>query len=368
MASSDYQQYVNSTHDFYELLGITPAASASALKTAYRKTTLKYHPDKAGNDKDAADKFQLVQIADALLSDPAAKAAYDNARAARVQKQLQYEQYDAKRREMIERLEKGEAEGLKRKRAEAGLPEESDYGREISRMEAEGRKRREELNRKWLEKQEASERSRKQAEAPRQATNPKIKASDEVDHRSVTVRWSRRDETQLVVTTDLEQHFATFGPIQKATVIKSSKSKRGTGLVVFESRMAARSAVEGYREKNGGIWNRIRIVELCSNDQAASETEGQHAAQTSDAGEDDVFAMLRESSRKKREREQEREREAATNKEAPDTALTLEVDEDETFAILRDASRRKREAAATTTVPGVEALKIAEGQERSNGA
>jgi DnaJ family protein C protein 7 len=66
----------------YEVLGLEPNATADQLRKAYKKLCLKFHPDKnaAGNtpDKAAANRaFLEVQKAHDVLSDAAAKRAYD---------------------------------------------------------------------------------------------------------------------------------------------------------------------------------------------------------------------------------------------------------------------------------------------------
>jgi molecular chaperone DnaJ len=63
--------------DYYEVLGVDRAVDDSALKSAYRKMALKYHPDRNPDDHDAEEKFKEAAEAYAVLSDPQKRAAYD---------------------------------------------------------------------------------------------------------------------------------------------------------------------------------------------------------------------------------------------------------------------------------------------------
>ncbi len=62
--------------DYYELLGIERAANADAIKKAYRKLAMQYHPDK-NPDPAAAETFKEVNRAYEVLSDPQKRAMYD---------------------------------------------------------------------------------------------------------------------------------------------------------------------------------------------------------------------------------------------------------------------------------------------------
>ena len=63
--------------DYYEVLGIKKDASADEIKKAYRKSAMKYHPDRNPGDKEAEEKFKEVGEAYEVLSDPDKKARYD---------------------------------------------------------------------------------------------------------------------------------------------------------------------------------------------------------------------------------------------------------------------------------------------------
>jgi curved DNA-binding protein CbpA len=63
--------------DYYYFLGISQDASEEDIKKAYRKLSLKYHPDKNENDNFFADRFREIQEAYEILSDSAKRRTYD---------------------------------------------------------------------------------------------------------------------------------------------------------------------------------------------------------------------------------------------------------------------------------------------------
>jgi len=63
--------------DYYEVLGIDKGADEAAMKKAYRKMAIKYHPDKNPDDKAAEEKFKEAAEAYEVLSDADKRARYD---------------------------------------------------------------------------------------------------------------------------------------------------------------------------------------------------------------------------------------------------------------------------------------------------
>jgi curved DNA-binding protein len=63
--------------DYYKILGVDKNASEDEIKKAYRKLARKHHPDLNPNDKEAHIKFQQINEANEVLSDPEKRKKYD---------------------------------------------------------------------------------------------------------------------------------------------------------------------------------------------------------------------------------------------------------------------------------------------------
>jgi curved DNA-binding protein len=83
--------------DYYKLLGLNKTATSKDIKSAYRKLARKFHPDLNPNDKDAKKKFQEINEANEVLSDPEKRKKYDKygkdwQHSEQFEKQRQYQQ------------------------------------------------------------------------------------------------------------------------------------------------------------------------------------------------------------------------------------------------------------------------------------
>ena len=281
MSSDDLKDYASSSHDFYALLGVTFENSESDIKRAYRRAVLKYHPDKNHGDPTAnVERFHLVQTAYAVLTDAGVKAAYDNARAARMAKQRQKEQFEGKRRKMADDLERRE-KGVKRGRAdeaEAEAEAEEKLAREIRRLAENGKRMRQQrdeaLKRTSFAPTESLDKHDEAAHEDRDPPNGKSKdgeseakrggpgakadqtntpmrtSTSEID-RTVKLRWPR-DAADSMDKTRLARLFSRFGPVESVIPIKEKrirlpgrreKQVMAMACIVFETVEAARQAI-----------------------------------------------------------------------------------------------------------------------------
>jgi molecular chaperone DnaJ len=63
--------------DYYELLEVTRSADDGAIKSAYRRLAMQWHPDRNPGDQQAEARFKAISEAYDCLKDPQKRAAYD---------------------------------------------------------------------------------------------------------------------------------------------------------------------------------------------------------------------------------------------------------------------------------------------------
>ena len=63
--------------DYYKILGVDIKASQEDIKKAFKKLARKHHPDLNPNDPNAQQRFQEINEANEVLSDPEKRKKYD---------------------------------------------------------------------------------------------------------------------------------------------------------------------------------------------------------------------------------------------------------------------------------------------------
>lgn len=156
--------------DYYALLDLSPEGqdndqppiTRDIIQRAWRKRSLKYHPDKAGANFDQA-KWEEFGLARDILASDEARAAYDGARSALLQKQRERDLMNSKQRRFAEELER--AEGTSRRMQEEQQARRAQEDRERERQAAEGRRYMDERRQKMKEAEDRDkERERKEDE------------------------------------------------------------------------------------------------------------------------------------------------------------------------------------------------------------
>ena len=66
-----------SARTHYDVLGVAPSASPTAIREAYRRLAREHHPDRTHGSPGGGDRMPLINEAYRVLSDPARRAVYD---------------------------------------------------------------------------------------------------------------------------------------------------------------------------------------------------------------------------------------------------------------------------------------------------
>ncbi|TMS21204.1 DnaJ-like protein subfamily C member 17 [Larimichthys crocea] len=244
--------------DLYGLLGIESTATSKEIKKAYRQKALTCHPDKNPDNPKAAELFHQLSQALEVLTDAAAKAAYDKICAAKKKAEERNNKLDDKRKKIKLDLEARE------RHAEAQSQEEVQITRtleeEIARLREEGSRQLEE------EQRLIREQIQREREAQQHQTEGYSHGNSGVERcykSSVTpklkLKWKckKDDKTNGGYSEDiLFRLLQKYGDV--LNVIVSTK-KKGSAVVEFATVRAAELAV---KNESGLSENPLKILWL----------------------------------------------------------------------------------------------------------
>ncbi|XP_029349444.1 dnaJ homolog subfamily C member 17 isoform X1 [Echeneis naucrates] len=240
--------------DLYGLLGIKNSASAKEIKKAYRQKALTCHPDKNPDNPKAAELFHQLSQALEVLTDAAAKAAYDKICAAKKQAEERNRKLDDKRKKIKLDLEARE------RQAEAQSQEEVQITRtleeEIARLREEGSRQLEEEQRLIREQIQRERETQPQTAEYTQRYSGMDRCSKNRVTPKLKLKWKckKDDETNGGYSQDiLLKLLQKYGDI--LNVILSSK-KKGSAVVEFATVRAAELAA---KNESGLSGNPLKI-------------------------------------------------------------------------------------------------------------
>uniref|UniRef100_A0A673CAA4 DnaJ homolog subfamily C member 17 n=1 Tax=Sphaeramia orbicularis TaxID=375764 RepID=A0A673CAA4_9TELE len=234
--------------DLYGLLGVENTATTKEIKKAYRQKALTCHPDKNPDNPKAVELFHQLSQALEVLTDAAARAAYDKICAAKKQAEERTRKLDDKRKKIKLDLEARE------RQAEAQTQEEVQISRtleeEIARLREEGSRQLEEeqrLIREQIQREREAQQQQQTGEDGCSKSNltPKLK---------LKWKYKKDDETNGGYSQDiLLRLLQKYGDV--LNVIVSSK-KRGSAVVEYATVRAAELA---FKNESGLSGNPLKI-------------------------------------------------------------------------------------------------------------
>ncbi|PHH70896.1 hypothetical protein CDD82_6858 [Ophiocordyceps australis] len=160
-------EYAEQNIDLYHLLAVDALTSKDDIHRAWRKRSLKYHPDKAGDSFDA-DKWTLFERARDILCDESARAVYDQAIKARLVRKQQRAAMDEQHRRYANDLEAGE-QAASKLRHDKQQSQRQAMAKERERLAQDLRMRQDEK----LRQDEAAQHAQDMAEARRRVQERK---------------------------------------------------------------------------------------------------------------------------------------------------------------------------------------------------
>lgn len=261
--------------DYYGLLGLDQTATLQEIKTAYRKKSLKVHPDRNPDNPEAARLFHELRVAADLLSDPTQRASFDSLLNARNARKLRFSALDSKRKAMAQDLEQRERDFKKQKGEEDALARQKKT--ELERLKEEGRKLREARETQAqtamadeLKERKEQEKQKKEMERKLQNQRDGIVELGPLD-KTLKIKWLKSLHPSLTsteaITHYVERLLQPSKPDIESIVISSktlanpSKGKYGSGVIAFKTLAAAVRLVKGKRKarESDGEWEGFEV-------------------------------------------------------------------------------------------------------------
>ncbi|TMW56319.1 hypothetical protein Poli38472_006329 [Pythium oligandrum] len=243
--------------DHYGVLGLEAGADAEGVARAYKKKSLKHHPDRGGDVK----KFLELKESRDFLLDPKKKERYDeklykNMMARKRQLEREKELSSKRRKMRDEFLQKEKDAELRRKEQKDGAKLQSEMKRLREKM--------------MMQRQEMAESMARDAQRRRDAGDWKEGDVGSKSQRTVSFKW---DSKQFSHSDDtISRALREYGAID------SLKVKGSSAKVLFASKSAAAQAVrvEGHKDCWRSVSLKGHIVDF-EDDATGPASETKHS-------------------------------------------------------------------------------------------
>ncbi|XP_053488692.1 dnaJ homolog subfamily C member 17 isoform X1 [Ictalurus furcatus] len=293
--------------DLYALLGVEGTATEKEVKKAYRQKALTCHPDKNPDNPKAAELFHQLSQALEVLTDAAARAAYDKVRAAKKQAEERNRRLDDRRKKIKLDLEARErqAEAEAQKREEFKITRTLEE--EITRLREEGSRQLQEeqrliqeqiqKEREWRLNAQSTHADFSSAPQDNRKVTPKLKlhpasntpgrSSEELKLRKLKWKCKKDDDTNGGYSQEVLQGLLQkYGDI--LNIIVSSK-KKGSAVVEFATVRAAELAC---KNESGLTGTPLKITWLEGQPANADPTAPNNSSQNSLSTERDYESLV----------------------------------------------------------------------------
>ncbi|XP_041070980.1 dnaJ homolog subfamily C member 17 isoform X2 [Carcharodon carcharias] len=233
--------------DLYSLLEVSEDATGKEIKKAYRQKALKCHPDKNPDNPKAVELFHQLSQALEVLTDAAAKAAYDKIRKAKKQAAERNQKLDSKRKKVKLDLEAREREAQLNEEEEIKIAKNLDEV--IARLREEGSRHLEEQQRLiqeqiMLERDQRLQGSDVRTDSKNNST-PKLK-----------LKWKCKKDDESNGGYSHEYLLSILKKYGEVLNLLISSKKKGTAIVEFSSTKTAELA---FKNETGLTSNPLKI-------------------------------------------------------------------------------------------------------------
>lgn len=244
--------------DLYALLGIESTATQKQIKKAYRQRALSCHPDKNPDNPKAAELFHQLSQALEVLSDAAARAAYDKVQAAKKQAEERNRKLDDKRKKIKLDLEAREKWAETQKTEEVKITRTLEE--EIARLREEGSRE--------LQEQQRLMREQIQRETSNTHTDSsagRVNRCDVTPKLKLKWKCKKEDSSNAGYSQEcLQNLFQKYGDVLNILI---STKKVGSAVIEFAT---VRAADLAFRNESGLTGNPLKITWLEGQPEPAS--------------------------------------------------------------------------------------------------